>query len=883
MSSLGKQLSLSMTGEPHRQSPGPLSDSVRELFRITVLLGGVLMLAGVSHAVDDVGYNRDIRRILSDKCFVCHGRDAEHREGGLRLDQRQSALSGADSGERPIVPGNASVSELYRRLVSDDIDQVMPPPDANETLTPEEIELIRRWIEEGAAYESHWSFEKLAGVSPPHVNAWPVVNDIDSFVLSRLEREGLAPSPEADRYTLIRRVTLDLTGLPPTPGEVDAFVNDSESTNDAYEEVVDRLLKSPRYGEHMVWSWLDAARYADSDGYESDPLRNMWPWRDWVVWALNSNMSWDRFITEQLAGDLLPEATMRQRLATGFNRNHRLNNEGGILPEEWLVEYVADRAETTATVFMGLSWGCGRCHEHKYDPQTQEDYYRLFAFFNNLPEKGSARGDSNAEPMMSVPKLTDIESFEAEHAVLQELRQKQNQVAATDEFNRQSSEWVSRLDEEQQAQLPDELSTLPQEKWSRKQRLQARRHFLEHVDAAGSALQDQIAGLERNQAQMLRSGAKVMVMADMSTPRQTHLLQRGAYDRPGRQVLADTPAWLPPMDEAWPKNRLGLSNWLVDRRHPLTARVAVNRIWAHHFALGLVKTQDDFGTQGEPPSHPGLLDYLAVHFMESGWDVKELHRLIVTSGTYRQTSEVAVANDADELSGRQAASSQRVGYERDPENRLLARGPRFRLPAAVIRDQALAVSGLLVEQRGGPPVRPYQVAGLWREIIKGGPTYKRDGGDKLYRRSLYTLWRRAVKPPLMMLLDANERDTCKVTQQRTNTPLQALLLLNDVPFVEAARGLAVRLIREGGENDADRITWGMRLTTCRLPLPEELTILEEELKAYRTEYQNAPEAARALIAVGESKPDADQPAAELAAYTALARLLLNLDETITSE
>ncbi|MDP6468819.1 MAG: PSD1 and planctomycete cytochrome C domain-containing protein [Pirellulaceae bacterium] len=840
--------------------------------QMAIVLMGIVLVAGVGHAADDVQYNRDIRRILSDNCLTCHGPDAKQREGGFRLDQRDSVLAEAESGERPIVPGDVSASELYLRMVSEDDDERMPPPDSNKTVTPEEVELIRRWIEQGAAYQSHWSFVPLAKVTPPPASAQRVVNDIDRFVLARLERDGFQPSPQADRRTLIRRVTLDLTGLPPTPDEVDAFVNDQKPTDVAYERVVDRLLKSPRYGEHMAYAWLDAARYADSDGYESDPLRNMWPWRDWVVWALNENMPYDQFIIEQLAGDLLPGATMRQRLATGFNRNHRLNNEGGILPEEWLVEYVADRAETTATVFMGLGWGCGRCHEHKYDPETQEDYYRLFAFFHNLPEKGSARGDSNAEPMLSVPRLSDIEKFEVDHAALQKVQQKLNQIAATDDFSSQFQQWLAQLNEEQLTKLPKELAKLPVAKWNEKQRSQARRHFLETSYEAGSALQEQISSLQRKQSQMLKTGSKVMVMADMAQPRQTHILERGAYNRPGKPVTAGTPSWLPPMDESWPKNRLGLARWLVDQRHPLTARVAANRFWAHHFGVGLVKMQDDFGTQGELPSHPELLDYLALHFMESGWDVKGLHKLIVLSSTYRQTSDVAVS-----------LRTTKRGYEFDPENRLLARGPRLRLPAAVIRDQALAVSGLLVEQRGGPPVKPYQVDGLWREIIKGGPTYKPDTGDKLRRRSLYTLWRRAVKPPLMMLLDANERDTCKVSQQRTNTPLQALLLLNDVTFVEAARGLAERLIREGGDNTADRIAYGMMQTTGRRPTDEESLILEGELESYRATYESAPDAAKALIAVGETKPDAELPAAELAAYTALARLLLNLDETITSE
>lgn len=824
----------------------------------------------------DVNYNRDIRPILSDKCFACHGPDQEHREGGFRLDQYESVLGEADSGERPIVPGDISASEVLRRIVTETADELMPPVESNKKLTPAEISLLRQWIDQGAEYQSHWSFTPLEKITPPQSSSSWVNNDIDRFVLSRLDREGLKPTPQADRRTLLRRVTLDLTGLPPAPNEVDAFVADHDPILKAFEKVVDRLLKSPRYGEHLANQWLDAARYADSDGYESDPLRNMWPWRDWVVWALNENMPYDQFITEQLAGDMLPDATMRQRLATGFNRNHRLNNEGGILPEEWIVEYVADRAETTAVVFMGLTWGCARCHDHKYDPQTQRDYYRMFAFFHNLPEKGSARGSSNAAPMMKVPHLPDIEEYESILEETQTLHAKVDELSKSTEIDDAFQTWLKQLDSKQpdskqletklHEKLPEDIAETEVAKWNEKQHVAARRHFVTFVHADGADVGNQLRALQRLQTQMLKTGANVMVMADMPEPRQTHILIRGAYDQPGERVGAGTPSWLPAMDDSLPKNRLGLARWLVDRRHPLTARVAVNRIWGQCFGTGLVKTQDDFGAQGEPPSHPKLLDYLALQFIDSNWNVKALYKQILMSATYRQSAQVS-----PEL------------FDRDPENRLLARGSRFRLSAAVLRDQALAVSGLLVEKRGGPPVKPYQVDGLWREIIKGGPTYKRDTGNKLYRRSLYTLWRRAVKPPLMLLLDANQRDTCQVTQQRTNTPLQALLLMNDITFVEAARGLATRMIEDGGERLEERIAYGMKLTTCRPPTDEEQQILMEELRGYLTSYQTNSEAAETLISIGESKPNPELDSAELAAYTALARLLLNLDETVTKE
>ncbi len=828
--------------------------------RFTIGCAGLLgVLIGSTAVAKEVSFNRDVRPILSDKCFACHGPDSNARKADLRLDLRDSALT-------VIEPGKIDESELIHRITASDPDEVMPPVKFHKKISKQEVGILRDWVEQGAPYESHWSFIPLAAVTPPQVQSGDVFNAIDQFVLARLQNAGLNPASQADRRTLIRRVTLDLTGLPPTPAEVDDFVNDSDPLDVAYGKVVDRLLKSARYGEHMAYSWLDAARYADSDGYESDPLRNMWPWRDWVVWALNSNMPYDRFIIEQLAGDMLPGATMRQKLATGFNRNHRLNNEGGILPEEWLVEYVADRAETTATVFMGLTWGCARCHDHKYDPISQTDYYSLFAFFHKLPEQGSARGDRNAEPMMHSPPLPKIEEYEANQKALAPLKAEQSTLAAAQQFTAQLKEWIVQLDDAQRKKLPKEIAPVAPDKWNAKQKAAARDYFLKNVHQETATLQKQIAVWEKRQAALLKAGAKVMVMADMAQPRKTHVLIRGAYDRPGEEVAAETPSWLPPMKKSAPRNRLGLAQWLVDPQHPLTARVAVNRIWTHHFGAGLVKTPEDFGSQGESPSHPALLDYLAASFIESGWDVKGLHKLIVMSRSYRQSSGM----------------SQEL-LARDPENRLLARGPRERLAAAVIRDQALFLGGLLVEEMGGPAVKPYQPDGLWREIIKGGPTYKRDTGSKLYRRSLYSLWRRAVKPPLMMLLDANERDTCRVSQKRTNTPLQALLLLNDVVFVEAARGMGSRMMLEGGTTEPERITWGMRLATSRPPTSEELKILQEELTSYRQSFQANAVAAKALVNIGESKPNETLAVDELAAYTALARLLLNLDETITKE
>ncbi len=819
----------------------------------------VVLLGHARAGSAEISFNRDIRPILSDKCFACHGPDARAREAELRLDVREEAL-------RVLSPGRPEESELLARVTAGDPDLVMPPRKTHKRITPREAERLREWIAAGAEYEPHWSFLPPRDIAPPPVDSEWVTNDIDRFIMQRLQRLGLQPSPLADRSTLIRRVTLDLTGLPPSPAEVTAFVNDPAPLDEAYERVVDRLLASPRLGEHLAWHWLDAARYGDSDGYESDPLRTMWPWRDWVVEAFNRNLPYDQFIIEQLAGDLLPQPTLRQRIATGFNRNHRLNNEGGILPEEWLVEYVCDRTETTATVFLGLTWGCARCHDHKYDPITQRDYYRLFAFFHNLPEIGNGFGASTAVPMLDVPRLEDLDAFLAVQQEYEPLDREQRAVAEAEDFEPRFQQWLSGLDAAALESLPKELRETPRDKWKDKQLQAAREHYLRHVDPAGRAVEERLAPVRKRSEELLRRGAKIMVMEELSQPRPTHILHRGAYDQPGEEVSMGTPPWLPPMQPDWPRNRLGLALWLVSPEHPLTSRVAVNRFWQLLFGTGLVKTPEDFGLQGEPPSHPELLDWLARRFIARGWDVKGLLKELVMSSTYRQSSVVS-----PEL------------LERDPANRLLARGARYRLPAAVIRDQALAVSGLLVERMGGPPVKPYQPDGLWQDIIKGRPVYQRDKGEGLYRRSLYTLWRRAVKPPEMTLLDANERDVCTVSLRRTNTPLQALLLLNDVAFVEAARALGTRVLREGPPTDPERIDYACLLVLARPPRAEEQSLLRAELAAAREAYQARPAEAQALVSTGDSTVPQDVPMEELAAYTLVARILLNLDETITRQ
>jgi hypothetical protein len=792
-----------------------------------------------------VAFHRDVRPILADACFHCHGPDQAKRKADLRLDTAAGAFADLGDGRRALVPGDPARSELYRRITAADESERMPPARAHRRLTAQEIATLRRWIEQGAEWQPHWS------LLPPRRPPLPEMKDqgwarngIDWFIRDRLEREGLTPSPEADPATLIRRVTLDLTGLPPAPAEVDAFLADPSPG--AYEKVVDRLLASPRYGERMVQEWLDAARYADSNGYQQDRTRTMWPWRDWVIDALNQNMPFDQFTIEQLAGDLLPGATVSQKVATGFNRNHMLNGEGGRIAEESRVEYVVDRVDTTATVWLGLTLGCCRCHDHKYDPFTQKEYYQLFVYFNNVAETGAVDRGGNAAPVLSLPTPAQREQIAALNRAIADLdRQLKSHADLLHVTPAEARRWLlAGLGGQPAAAailgLPDRYLTaaLP----LLRQR-EDRRKALNRVTSAVT---------------------QVMVMEERPERRATHVLIRGAYDKYGELVQPGVPASLPPLPAGATNDRLGLARWLVDPAHPLTARVAVNRYWQVFFGTGLVKTTEDFGVQGEAPSHPELLDWLATEFVRSGWDVKALHRLIVTSATYRQASRMA----------------PRL-RERDPDNRLLARGPRQRLSAYVLRDQALALGGLLVERLGGPPVRPYQPPGIWEELSFGKIQYQQDKGPNLYRRSLYTYWRRTVGPTT--LFDTSARQVCTVRPSRTNTPLHALVLLNDVTYVEAARALAERLLTQGGDTPAERIALLFRLAAARRPSAAEGTILAQRLERLRQQYQTDRDAALRLVSVGESPHHPSLDVTELAAYTGLAALVLNLDEVLSKE
>ncbi len=772
------------------------------VWSLVFLTQGAMPRVGAAVPPAQLEFARDVRPILADACFVCHGMDTSKRQADLRLDT-EAGLA-AQVGDGPlVVPGNAAASVLYQRMISHDSAIQMPPAGAKQRPTLEQVATLGRWIEEGAVWQPHWSLVPPRRPPLPAVHGaeWGV-NSIDSFVLARLEIEGMKPSPAADRAALARRVALDLTGLPIALEDLDAHLADESPL--AYERLVDRLLASPQYGERMAVPWLDAARYADTDGYQDDEPRSMWRWRDWVIDVHNDGLPYDHFTRNQIAGDLVPNGFPEQVLATGFFRNNRTNGEGGSIEAEFHNEYIVDRVVTFGAVWMGVTLECARCHDHKYDAISQRDFYQLYALFNQIPEKGVYR--HNSPPTIHVaPRSTQ---------------------RLLDHIDRQLQQW--------EAEDP------------RREALAARRE------------------------QLTKDIPDTMVLQD-GPPRETFLLVRGQYDKPGEPLEAGVPTALAPWPREAPNNRLGLAEWLLDSNHPLTARVAVNRLWQLHFGQGLVDTMEDFGAQGQQPSHPELLDWLASEYRRSGWDTKRLQRLMVMSQTYRQASRV---------------SPERL--ERDPTNRWLGRGARFRLAGEVLRDQALALSGLLVFKMGGPPVRPYQPDGLWQELAEGSSGaysdgYQHDTRDGIYRRSLYSFWRRTIPPPSMSMFDSPDREVCALRRPVTNTPMQALNLMNDVTVIEAARHLARRMMSEGGESLTDRIRWGFRLATARWPTELELQALTAGWQRYRTHLQSTPADAEKLIHVGQSTPDSPLPVVEWGAYTVLANTILNLDETVTRE
>jgi len=1162
--------------------------------------GSLPVVAGDASPGPVINFNRDIHPILSDKCYACHGPDAERREAGLRFDRREDAFAELESGSHAIVPGVLKESELVARITSDDEDMRMPPADYSKVLTTSEIELLTRWVEQGAPWQGHWSFIPPERPGVPKVEANWCRNPIDHFVYAKLQAAGLTPAAEASKTALIRRVTFDLTGLPPTIEEIDAFLADTR--DDAYASLVDRLLELPHYGEQMARYWLDAARYGDTHGLHLDNMRMIWPYRDWVIRAFNENMRFDRFTIEQLAGDLLPNPSLDQLVATGFNRCNVTTSEGGSIDAEYLVRYGVDRVKTTSTVWLGLSAGCAVCHDHKFDPLTMHDFYSMFAFFNSLTEKAMDGNKADPPPTVRVPlpeqseeiaaygeQIAEVESqlaalrpkvdaaeqiWEADWSnkllatwsilnplevvstggasfrklddatwlvegnnadqdtyelvmptdvkgivalrleafthqslphsgpgrspnanfVLSEIecevlplddpesvrtlsfasavadfsqpsydvaRAIDGQVGPTNgwavaghqrhanamatfyltepltlesgaqlrirlkhqsqfaqhnigrfrllvsnnavltparfgpwstigpfaehdgkaafarafppeegirldqTYNDGQLKWTPRTDikdgetvslagehaatylyreietpeqrqvtlgmgsddalkvwlnsqlvferdvqrgvkpnddrvvlelkpgkndllvkvvnysggsafvsqklEERTGELPLKIATIlstPRESRSPEQSQAVTDYYRRSHAPKWQAVTDRVTQLRKQRDDVLALAPTSLIMQDMPKRRPAFVLIRGQYDRPSdEKVTPNVPASLPPMPAGAPANRLGLALWLVDPGHPLTARVTVNRFWQQYFGYGIVRTPEDFGSQGEWPSHPLLLDWLATEFIESGWNVKAMQRLIVTSATYRQSSKVTPES-----------------LERDPENRLLSRGTRFRMDAEVIRDNALAISGLLVPRVGGPSVKPYQPSGIWQAVgytSSNTARFKQDSGDALYRRGIYTFLKRTAPPPAMQTLDAPDRESCTVRRARTNTPLQALLLMNDVQFVEAARCLAARMMTEGGDDPVSRIRFGFRLATSRLPDEAEIAVMEAAYKDHLAEYLKKPLAALRLVETGESPRDGSLDVKELAAWTMIANLILNLDETIT--
>ncbi len=1028
----------------------------RFMIRVVWFGAATCVLPVVAKSAESISYNRDVRPILAQHCWRCHGPDASARKSGLRLDERSAAMRPAESGQVAIAPGKPHESALWERITSEDPSTQMPPAEAGRRLSEKERATLRQWIADGAEYEPHWAFQSIRRpVPPPIVDA---AHAIDAFVRARLRPHGLQSAAEAPAETLRRRVALDLTGLPPTIDDLRRIPFES------YEQYVDRLLSSPHFGERMAVDWLDAARYADTDGYFGDKPRQMWLWRDWVINAFNSNLPFDQFTIEQLAGDLVPDATTAQRIATGFNRNHMSNDETGLIDEEYRVEYVADRVETTTSTWLGLTVGCAQCHDHKYDPISQREYYQLFALFNNVPETGLLSGH-NAPPRMSVPSADqqqqlvrlagevavaeksfaplkteaqdkcrstetnwleslplpptgnvivhtncasplepgwralgtplkpeagirgaglrfdatqhleiDVPNFAADRPWtiafwmmpegslscplsriepagnrrgLEVLWQKGRLIVhlvhewgtnAIEVATREpiaARQWhhiaitydgthaaqgvriiidgqpavvdvrrdrlsgsiqnaeplrVGRRDDglgfygvlDEVRVLANAVSPADIAAWQRAERLRgilevpAEKRtardaewllddFIDHqAERAVKAARDAVRQARAEEQRVKNAIPITLVMEELPTPRATRILERGQYNKPGDAVQPDVPAALSPWPASAPRNRLGFAQWLVAPDNPLTARVVVNRLWKQCFGEGLVRTVNDFGTQGEPPTHPELLDYLAVHLRDSGWDVKALLRLIVTSQTYRQRSEMLM----------------REGEILDRENRWLARGPSFRLPMEMLRDQTLVASGLLSPRIGGPSVKPYQPPGLWEDVsYNAEETYEPDRGDGLWRRSVYTYMKRQAPPPALLLFDGPTREKCTLSRPRTNTPLQALQMLNDETSIEAARQLALGL-QADKTTDQQRLAVLFQRVLSRLPNPDEIVLVAGLLQRQRARFTADPVATTKLLSIGTSPISAEIDRSDLAAWTVVAQTILNLDEAV---
>ncbi|EON77164.1 hypothetical protein ADIS_2374 [Lunatimonas lonarensis] len=767
----------------------------RFIYFLPVLIIGMYACGGTSSNssrdlvdADQISYNFHVRPILSDNCFACHGPDPNTREAGLRLDTEEGAYAALkeNPNAHAIVPGNAKNSEIIKRIVSDDPGEVMPPPQSNLKLTEEEKAILTKWIAQGAKYEPHWAFvvpEKRPLPSIKDKN-WPA-NEIDHFTLAKMEKAGLTPNNRAEKAHLLKRISLDLTGLPPSLELIREYLQDN--SEDATETLIDKLLADPAFGERMAVLWMDISRYADSYGYQDDNIRTQWPYRDWVIHAFNNNLPYDRFITWQLAGDLLPDTNKEKILATAFNRNHKYTEEGGVIEEEYRVEYNVDKTNTFTKAILGLSVECAQCHDHKYDPISQEDYFSMFAFFNNTPEKGY-EGDVG----QSKPAKTPIM-------------------------------WIEKND------LDGVLS------------------FINHRDTAR---------------------IMVSVMEDFKdTLRSTYILDRGLYDAPSREVFPNTPVSVLPFDENLPKNRLGLAKWTFDEKNPLTARVFVNLIWQEFFGAGIVKSAGDFGMQGDLPTHPELLDWLAVDFRENGWDIKRLIKTIMTSATYQQSAEVTPKK-----------------LELDPENRYLSWSPRLRLSAEHIRDLVLASSGLLNREIGGPSVKPYQPPGLWEAATSGRgelAAYRQDKGESLYRRGLYTFIKLTVPPPVPILFDGSNRDMCEVTRGRTNTPLQALAMLNDPMVVEAARIMAFGLTQQYRDTPDTAIEEAFTRILCRPPSKQEIDLLSGYFDDELNRFTERREDITPLMKIGDRPIENGMDEPDVAAMMQVVVALFNLEEAIT--
>ena len=779
-----------------------------------------------------VSFTRDIRPLLSKKCFQCHGPDEQDRKAGLRLDTA-TAEDGAyriRKGSQAIKPNDIEASELWHRIVSADPDDLMPPPESNiEPLSSNEQALVKAWIEQGADYEAFWAFvpPQMPQIPSESLADWSH-QPIDRFIAEKLAEKNFEPSPEASKRTLIRRLSFDLTGLPPTPAEIEEFLDDT--SEDAYRELVERLLAKPQYGEHMAKYWLDLVRFADTNGLHHDHYREMTPYRDWIIRAFNDNLGFNDFISYQVAGDLYPKPSVDQKIASGFNRLHLIIDRGTALPEESFTRNVVDRVTAVGTAFLGLTVQCAVCHDHKYDPITQRDFYQLFAFFNNFdggPETGGRSGTDFRRglqpPYIEFPTPTQATKREQLNQAIKLLEEEIKSI---------------KEDADQDTQLKD--------------------------------LNQQLSKQKKLRDQLEETIPATLVMKERKEPRPSYILTRGIYDQYGEEVQRNTPGFLPPLEpEDSLPSRLDLAKWLTSTKHPLTARVTVNRFWQQFFGVGIVKTSEDFGAQGQLPSHPELLDYLTLRFQNSGWNVKDLVRSIVLSETYRQTAKAATAS-----------------YRQDPENRLLSRGSRFRFDSEMIRDQILAVSGQLSSALYGKSVKPPQPAGIWKSVAMPSSyprLFEADEGEKIYRRSVYTFWKRGMPPPQMTIFDAPSRESCIARRERTNTPLQALMLMNETEFFRAAALTARRVLQESSANQKDPIIHAYELITSQLPTPMEVTRLRAALEEFRELYSSDPAMTEALSSQLPSPPTSPGEQTELAAWTMLTHSLLNLDITKTHQ